>query len=105
MPRLLVRASRAPAASTRVSSSSASSSPTSDRKPTKNSPTESPDMQDKEQVQAEKAAKSPRKMANLKDQDRPQSEDVVGNSGTPGVKTESGKDDRIGRAVKDKASG
>jgi len=56
-------------------------------------------------VQAEKAAKNPKKMANMEKEDMgptQKGEDAIGNSGTPGVKGEDRLGDDIGRNIRNK---
>jgi len=65
-------------------------------------------MKGKDQVEAEKTAQDPKKMANLDKESTtggPRGEDTVGNSGTQGIKGEEKLDENIGTAVKNKSVG
>lgn len=68
-----------------------------------NSPSES-SMQGKDQVQAEKQAKDPKKMANLGEKRAEQERDSAANS-TPGVKGKGRDNEPLGGVVKNKAIG
>ena len=65
-------------------------------------------MKGKDQVDAEKTAKDPKKMANLDKEsttDAPRGEDTVRNSKTQGIKGENKLDENIGTAVKNQSVG
>jgi hypothetical protein len=71
-----------------------------------------PQFEEKDQVKAEKAAKDPKKMANLGEEENKKRDDPHQTSGdlsTPGVKGKlrpgAGGDEPIGRNVNNKASG
>lgn len=76
-----------------------------DRSSESSPPSQSPRMQDKDQIQAEKQADNPEKMANLGDEANSKRDGVLGDARTPGVKGKSPKDEPLGRNVSNKATG